>query len=110
MSRVKAVSSPASPPLTSGSVGVMVEKRRYRSNRYRLIPVSAVYTRGERLHKIRDRPSKTLKKLSILLNTSADYILGLTDKETLRLDELSPNDQLRIKAILQTFKNLNLPS
>ena len=54
--------------------------------------------------------SKTLKKLSILLNTSADYILGLTDKETLRLDELSPNDQLRIKAILQTFKNLNLPS
>ena len=56
MSRVKAASSPASPPLTSGSVGVMVEKRRYRSNRYRLIPVSAVYTRGERLHKIRDRP------------------------------------------------------
>lgn len=54
--------------------------------------------------------SKTLKKLSILLNTSADYILGLTDKETLRLDELSPNDQLRIKAILQTFKNPNLPS
>ena len=54
--------------------------------------------------------SKTLKKLSILLNTSADYILGLTDKETLRLDELTPNDQLRIKAILQTFKNLNLPS
>ena len=34
----------------------MVEKRRYRSDRYRLIPVSAVYTRGERLHKIRDRP------------------------------------------------------
>ena len=56
MSRVKAASSPASPPLTSGSVGVMVEKRRYRSDRYRLIPVSAVYTRGERLHKIRDRP------------------------------------------------------
>ena len=45
------------PPLTSGSVGVMVEKRRYRSDRYRLIPVSAVYTRGERLHKIRDRPA-----------------------------------------------------
>ena len=42
--------------MTSGSVGVMVEKRRYRSDRYRLIPVSAVYTRGERLHKIRDRP------------------------------------------------------
>ena len=57
MSRVKAASSPASPPLTSGSVGVMVEKRRYRSDRYRLIPVSAVYTRGERLHKIRDRPA-----------------------------------------------------
>ena len=56
MSRVKAASSPASPPLTSGSVGVMVEKRRCRSDRYRLIPVSAVYTRGERLHKIRDRP------------------------------------------------------
>ena len=35
----------------------MVEKRRYRSDRYRLIPVSAVYTRGERLHKIRDRPA-----------------------------------------------------
>ena len=34
----------------------MVEKRRYRSDRYRLIPVSAVCTRGERLHKIRDRP------------------------------------------------------
>ena len=34
----------------------MVAKRRYRSDRYRLIPVSAVYTRGERLHKIRDRP------------------------------------------------------
>ena len=33
----------------------MVEKRRYRSDRYRLIPVSAVCTRGERLHKIRDR-------------------------------------------------------
>ncbi len=58
MSRVKAASSPASPPLTSGSVGVMVEKRRCRSDRYRLIPVSAVYTRGERLHKIRDRPKK----------------------------------------------------
>lgn len=57
MSRVKAASSPASPPLTSGSVGVMVEKRRHRSDRCRLIPVSAVYTRGERLHKIRDRPS-----------------------------------------------------
>ena len=56
MSRVKAASSPASPPLTSGSVGVMVEKRRHRSDRCRLIPVSAVYTRGERLHKIRDRP------------------------------------------------------
>ena len=36
----------------------MVEKRQYRSDRYRLIPVSAVYTRGERLHKIRDRPSQ----------------------------------------------------
>ena len=35
----------------------MVEKRLYRSDRYRLIPVSAVYTRGERLHKIRDRPT-----------------------------------------------------
>ena len=35
----------------------MVEKRRHRSDRYRLIPVSAVYTRGERLHKIRDRPA-----------------------------------------------------
>lgn len=34
----------------------MVEKRRHRSDRCRLIPVSAVYTRGERLHKIRDRP------------------------------------------------------
>ncbi len=56
-SRVKAASSPASPPLTSVSVGVMVEKRRHRSDRYRLIPVSAVYTRGERLHKIRDRPT-----------------------------------------------------
>ena len=54
--------SPASPPLTSGSVGVMVEKRRYRSDRYRLIPVSAVYTRGERLHKIRDRPHQGPKR------------------------------------------------
>ena len=35
----------------------MVEKRRHRSDRYRLILVSAVYTRGERLHKIRDRPA-----------------------------------------------------
>ena len=34
----------------------MVEKRRHRSDRCRLIPVSDVYTRGERLHKIRDRP------------------------------------------------------
>lgn len=56
MSRVKAASSPASPPLTSGSVGVIVEKRRHRSDRYRLIPVSAICTREERLHKIRDRP------------------------------------------------------
>ena len=38
----------------------MVGKRRYRSDRYRLIPVSAVYTRGERLHKIRDRPKMFL--------------------------------------------------
>ena len=38
----------------------MVEKRRHRSDRYRLIPVSAVYTRGERLHKIRDRPYPNL--------------------------------------------------
>ena len=39
----------------------MVEKRRYRSDRYRLILVSAVYTCGERLHKIRDRPSFTVE-------------------------------------------------
>ena len=53
---IKAASSPASPPLTSGSVGVMVEKRRHRSDRCRLIPVSAVCSHGEHLHKIRDRP------------------------------------------------------
>ena len=34
----------------------MIEKRRHRSDRCRLISVSAVCTRGERLHKIRDRP------------------------------------------------------
>ena len=63
---VKAASSPASPPLTSGSVGVMVEKRRHRSDRCRLIPVSAVYTCGERLHKIRDRPTSICQQVIFL--------------------------------------------
>ena len=53
---IKATSSPASPPLTSGSDGVMVEKRRHRSDRYRLLPVSAVCSHRERLHTIRVRP------------------------------------------------------
>ena len=73
------------PPLTSGSVGVMVEKRRYRSDHYRLIPVSAVYTRGERLHKIRDRPLtpailivRLLLGLTAFITSIASSILGLT--------------------------------
>ena len=52
--------SPASPPLTSGSIGVMVEKRRHWSSRGRLVSFSAVCTHGSRLHKIRDRPQLLL--------------------------------------------------
>ena len=52
----------------------MVEKRRQRSDRCRLISVSAVCTRGERLHKIRDRPPRT-KCLTPLKLLSTDYVL-----------------------------------
>ena len=46
----------------------MVDKRRYRSDRYRLILVSAVYTCGERLHKIRDRPKYVKSDLQIIVS------------------------------------------
>ncbi len=48
--------------------------------------------------------SKTLKKLSVLLNTSANYILGLTDKETLRLDELCPMTNCGLKPFYKPSK------
>ena len=59
----------------------MIEKRRHRSDRCRLISVSAVCTRGERLHKIRDRPTESmnffLEKLSE--QYTDDYILLICD-------------------------------
>ncbi len=54
--------------------------------------------------------AKTLIKLCPLLNVSADYLLCLDHRETLFIDDLSANDRIRIKAILQTLKNLHFSS
>lgn len=54
--------------------------------------------------------AKTIIKLCQLLNVSSDYLLGLDNREMLFLDNLSTSDQIRIKAILQTLKNLNISS
>lgn len=54
--------------------------------------------------------AKNIIKLCSLLNVSADYLLCLDGRETLFLDDLSSSDKIRIKAILQTFKNLHIPS
>ena len=110
MSRVKAASSPASPPLTSGSVGVMVEKRRHRSDRCRLIPVSAVCTRGERLHKIRDRPSQQFLSLAQLRSlpipiTDEAYMQRVVDILS-AYDDLIENNRRQIKLLEEAAQRL----
>ena len=110
MSRVKVASSPASPPLTSGSVGVMVEKRRHRSDRCRLIPVSAVCTRGERLHKIRDRPSQQFLSLAQLRSlpipiTDEAYMQRVVDILS-AYDDLIENNRRQIKLLEEAAQRL----
>lgn len=54
--------------------------------------------------------AKTIVKLCHLLNLSADYLLCMDDRDPLFLDDLSLEDQLRAKAIIQAIKNLNFTS
>lgn len=50
------------------------------------------------------KPSVTnIKKLCALFNTTADYLLELDDKPVLVLNGLSEEDEMRARALLQTF-------
>lgn len=47
---------------------------------------------------------EVLVKLAILYDTSADYILGLTDRASLFLDDLSEKDQKIVLNMLAALK------
>ena len=85
----------------------MVEKRRYRSDRYRLIPVSAVYTRGERLHKIRDRPERSFAEAKELHGLRYARMLGIRNMyEQSFLTAAVQNMKRIVKAIFSCFISL----
>lgn len=48
----------------------------------------------------------TITKLCALLDVSSDYLLGLDDRDPLYLDSFSKDDQILIRAVLQTVKNV----
>ena len=88
----------------------MVEKRRHRSDRCRLIPVSAVCTRGERLHKIRDRPSQQFLSLAQLRSlpipiTDEAYMQRVVDIPS-AYDDLIENNRRQIKLLEEAAQRL----
>lgn len=48
----------------------------------------------------------TIIKLCSLLDVSSDYLLGIDNRDPLYLDDFSENDQILIRAVLQTMKNV----
>ena len=48
----------------------------------------------------------TIIKLCSLLDVSSDYLLGIDNRDPLYLDDFSENDQILIRAALQTMKNV----
>lgn len=54
--------------------------------------------------------ARTLIKLSELFGVSTDYLLCLDHRTTVFLDNLSFDDQIRVKAYVQMLLNLDLPS
>ena len=54
--------------------------------------------------------AKTLVKLSYLFGVSTDYLLCLDHRAIVYLDNLSFDDQIRVKAFIQMLINLHLPS
>ena len=54
-------------------------------------------------------PLENLVKLAVMYNSSVDYILGLSDRSNLYIDDLSPNQQSfilnMVKQVRDTFSN-----
>lgn len=50
--------------------------------------------------------SKTIIKLCSILDASSDYLLCLQDRDPLFLDDFSEADQILIRTLLQTAKNV----
>lgn len=50
--------------------------------------------------------SKTIIKLCSILDASSDYLLCLRDRDPLFLDDFSEADQILIRTLLQTAKNV----
>lgn len=49
--------------------------------------------------------AEKLVELAVLLNTSADYLLGIENRPCIYLDEFSPNQQHAIMKIVELLKS-----
>lgn len=49
---------------------------------------------------------RVLESLALLYNVSTDYLLGLTDRETIYLDDFSENDKEAIVRIVDNLRQI----
>ena len=57
---------------------------------------------------ISDPSASNLAKLSQLFNVSTDSLVGLSDHDAVYLDMLEPEDQYKIRAMIQVYIDMTL--
>ena len=96
------------PMAAKASIGARLRKLRVRNGFSQKTLAEAILVSRETIRNWEndfcEPPCGSLKDLSILYHVTTDYILGLSNKKVICLDQLSPEQEMIVVRLVSTFE------